>query len=136
LGRGNFADVTAEAGAGVNTPRAHRGAAIGDFDNDGDLDALLADLDGGPTLLDNRSQPRGAYLRVKAPAGSRITVEAAGMKQSDETRASGSYQSASEQAAHFGLGGASIVERVSVRFPNGKARTLTSVKVNQSLTFD
>ncbi len=136
LGRGNFADVTAEAGAGVNTTRAHRGAALGDYDNDGDLDVLLLDLDGGPTLLENRSRSLSAYLRIKAPVGSRITVEAAGMKQLDEIRASGSYQSASEQVAHFGLGGASIVERVSVRFPNGKTRTLTNVKVNQLLTLE
>jgi enediyne biosynthesis protein E4 len=136
LGGGNFADVSAEAGAGVNTPRAHRGAALGDYDNDGDLDVLLMDLDGGPTLLENRSQPRGAYLRVKSPVGSRITVEAAGVKQVDETRASGSYQSAPEQFAHFGLGAASTVEKVIVRFPNGKSRTLTDIKVNQSIMLD
>src|SRR5262245_529673 len=135
-GRASFVDVTAEAGAGVNTPRSHRGAALGDYDNDGDMDVLMMDLDGGPTLLENRSQPSGAYLRVKAPVGSRITVEAAGMKQVDETRASGSYQSASEQSAHFGLGAASIVEKVTVRLTNGKSRTSTNVKVNQSITFD
>jgi hypothetical protein len=136
LGRGNFADVTAEAGAGVNTPRAHRGAALGDYDNDGDLDVLVMDLDGGATLLENRGRLRGAYLRVKAPVGSRIAIEAADMRQVDETRASGSYQSASEQVAHFGLGAAPIVERVIARFPNGKTRTLTNIKVNQSITLD
>jgi enediyne biosynthesis protein E4 len=136
LGRGRFADVTDGAGAGVNTPRAHRGAALGDFDNDGDMDVLMMDLDGGPTLLENRSQQRGGYLRVKARVGSRVTVETAGMTQVDETRASGSYQSASEQVAHFGLGAAPIVERVSVRFPNGRSKSLTNVKVNQFITID
>ncbi len=136
LGRGNFSDVTAEAGAGINTPRAHRGAALGDFDNDGDLDIIMMDLDGGPVLLENRSQPKANYLRIKAPVGSRITLEAGGLKQTDEARASGGYQSASEQVAHFGLGDAPSVERLNVRFPNGKVRTLTNVKANQLVTIE
>lgn len=136
LGQGNFTDVTSETGAGINTPRAHRGAALGDFDNDGDLDIVMIDLDGGPALLENRSQPKANYLRVKAPIGSRITIETGSLKQTDEARASGSYQSASEQVAHFGLGSAPTVDRLVVRFPNGKVRTLTNVKANQLLTID
>lgn len=136
LGQGNFTDVTSEAGAGINTPRAHRGAALGDFDNDGDLDVVMMDLDGGPVLLENRSQSKANYLRVKAPVGSRITVETGSLKQTDEARASGGYQSASEQVAHFGLGIATSVDRLSVRFPSGKVRTLTGVKANQLLTID
>jgi hypothetical protein len=135
LGQGRFADVTSEAGAGLDTPRAHRGAALGDYDNDGDLDLLIMDLDGGPVLLENRSQPQ-SYLRVKAPVGSRIIIEAAALKQMDEVRASGSYQSASEQIVHFGLGATQIVDRLNVRFPNGQTRTLTRVKANQLLTIN
>jgi hypothetical protein len=131
LGRGSFADVTAEAG--LNTPRAHRGAALGDYDNDGDLDVLLMDLDGQPVLLENRSPARGHYLRVKAPAGTRVTIEAGSIKMLDEIRASGSYQSASEQVAHFGLGNLQTIERVTVRFTNGAMKTLTGVKADQTL---
>ncbi|MCI0336209.1 MAG: CRTAC1 family protein [Acidobacteria bacterium] len=136
LGPAGFADVTSDAGVGINTPRAHRGAALGDYDNDGDLDILILDLDGNPVLLENRSQPQGNYLRVKAPVGSRITIIAAKLKQMDEVRASGSYQSASEQIAHFGLGNTQIIESLMVRFPNGKTKTLTDVKVNQLLTIN
>jgi enediyne biosynthesis protein E4 len=131
---GSFADLTAEAGASVNTPRAARGAALGDYDNDGDLDILLMDLDGAPVLLENRSRPQGNYLRVRAPVGARVMVEAGAVKQIDEVRASGSYQSASEPVAHFGLGKASSVDRATARFSNGKTTTLAGVKANQTLT--
>jgi hypothetical protein len=133
LGRGSFADVTAESGPALNQPRAHRGAAPGDYDNDGDLDALLLDLDSQPVLLENRSPAAGHWLRVKAPVGARVALEAAGLKMLDEVRASGSYQSAPEQAAHFGLGALTALERVSVRFPQGKTKTLRNVKANQTL---
>jgi hypothetical protein len=133
LGQGSFADVTAEAGPALNQPRAHRGAAQGDYDNDGDLDVLLLDLDGQPVLLENRSPAVGHWLRVKAPVGARVTLAAAGLKLLDEVRASGSYQSASEQTAHFGLGNVTTVERVQVRFAQGKTKTLRNVKADQTL---
>jgi hypothetical protein len=133
LGRGSFADVTATAGASINTPRAHRGAALGDYDNDGDLDILLLDLDGQAVLLENRSPARGRYLRVKAPVGTRVTIEAGGLRMLDEIRASGSYQSASEQVAHFGLGEVQTIERVTARFTNGATKTFTGVKADQTL---
>ncbi|MCI0628006.1 MAG: CRTAC1 family protein [Acidobacteria bacterium] len=136
LRNGAFTDVTAESGRDVNTPRSHRGAGLGDYDNDGDLDILVMDLDGGPVLLENRSVPQGNYLRVKAPVGSRVTLEAGGLKQMDEIRASGSYQSACEQVAHFGIGNAPVVDRLVVRFPNGRTKTLDKVKANELLTID
>jgi hypothetical protein len=130
-GRGNFINATADAGPGLATARAHRGAALGDLDNDGDLDLVLMDLDGQPVMLENRSAPPGSWLRIKAPVGTALTVEAEGVKLIDEVRASGSYQSASEQIAHFGLGAAQAAARVKARFTNGETKTMTDVKLNQ-----
>ena len=128
LAGGRFVEVAAEG-----APRAYRGAAIGDFDNDGDQDILMMDLDGGPVLLENRTQGKGNYLRVKAPVGSRITIESGSDRWIDEVRASGSYQSASEQVAHFGLGRIATLNKVTVRFPGGKTRALTDVKGHETL---
>ena len=106
---------------------------MGDFDGDGDQDVLVMDLDGGPVLYENRSAGQGSYLRVKAPIGSRITIEAGSLRLIDEVRASGSYQSASEQVAHFGLGSVQSVDRVTVRFPDGKTKMFNGIKVNQTI---
>jgi enediyne biosynthesis protein E4 len=138
-GRGRFEEVQVHAeteskpASGLSVARAHRGAALGDYDNDGDQDVLVMDVDGGPVLFENRSAGQGSYLRVVAPVGSRITIEAGSIKLIDEVRASGSYQSASEQVAHFGLGSLRIVDRVTVRSSDGRTRTLSAVKVNQTV---
>lgn len=133
-GSGQLVDVTAPAGGGLTTPRSHRGAALGDYDNDGDLDLLLMDLDGQPLLLRNRRSGPGNYLRIRAPIGVRIEIEAGGEWRSDEVRASGSYQSASEPVAHFGLGEIGTVAQVRIKLPNGRTRSMSSVPANQTLT--
>lgn len=133
LRNGEFADITARAGAALTIRRSHRGAALGDYDNDGDQDLLLMDIDDGPVLLENRTAGQGNFLRIKAPVGSRIIVESGGHRQIDEIRASGSYLSASEQVAHFGLGAASLADRVTVRLAGGKTLVRENVRANQTL---
>ena len=133
-GKGGFVEATASAGVGLTTARSHRGMALGDVDRDGAPDLLLSDLDGQPILLLNRTSGRGRYLRVRAPLGSRVEVWAGGLRQVEEVRSSGSYLSASEQVAHFGMGERERAERVWVTLPGGRSKEWTNVRTDQTIT--
>ena len=132
-GPGGLSDVTAMAGSGLTTRRSHRGLALGDYDNDGDLDLLLMDLDGQPVLLENRTEGRGHHLRVRAPIGARIELEVDGIRRVAEIQAAGSYQSASESIAHFGLGSARMVSRVQIILPGHPIQELRDLPVDRVL---
>jgi hypothetical protein len=114
--------------------KSYRGAAFGDYDDDGDTDVLVSVLDAGPVLLRNESA-RGASshwitLRLegtssnRSAVGARVTVEAGGRRQVAEVRSGGSYVSQNDLRVHMGLGAATSVERVTIRWPNGKVETV------------
>jgi hypothetical protein len=118
------------------TPLAGRGAAIGDFDNDGDLDILINNMDGPPVLYENQGKPKGAWLMLSLEGhaiGARVLVEAGGMTQLREIRGASGYLSSSDRRPHFGLGGSAMADAVEILWPNGKRQRLKSVKANQIL---
>jgi len=139
LGNGRFADITARLGPPATTPKAARGAAFGDFDNDGDIDVVVNNVHDTPDLFRlDRSPPRswisfrlvgtqsnrsaiGALVRVSTPDG----------EQRQEVRGGGSYFSQSDLRVHFGLGAARGVERVTVRWPNGLEETWAGLPINR-----
>lgn len=120
---GRFVDRSAEAGAlGEGVGRA---VALADFDEDGDVDLAVAN-NGGPLLLLRNAQDGGAWLSVDvrtskgAPAvGARVEIVVAGRTQRREVRPQSSYLASHDPRAHFGLGGATAVERVLVTWPDG-----------------
>ena len=127
LRNGRFEELGQRAGPALRQRRVSRGMAVADYNNDGALGVLISNMDGSATLLRNVFEPRGHWLRLKLTGtrsnrdayGARVEVVAGGKKQVDEVRASSSYLSSSDMRLHFGLGTATQVERVVVRWPSG-----------------
>ena len=133
---GTFAEVTAEVGLDLVGPRLGRGVAAADFDNDGDMDIAMGTIGGDLVLLRN-SGAGGTWLEVATPVpapGVIVTVELPdGTTLRRELIAGGSYLSAPDPRAHFGLGGADRVAEVTVRWPDGTIETRSDVKADQIL---
>jgi hypothetical protein len=123
----SFRDVSATAGAGLQVQKASRGLAVGDLDDDGDLDLVVSNMDDVPTLLENRQRTGHHWVgfRVMSPGpnrfaiGARLTLEAGGGRQVREVRSGGSYLSQSDLRAQFGLGSHAGPVDVEVRMPGG-----------------
>jgi hypothetical protein len=140
-GDGRFADVTAAAGPALAVRRAGRGAAFGDYDDDGRVDVLITGLNEAPALLHNETTPAGHWLSVallgrrsnRDGIGSRITLDAGGQRQVREVHADGSYLSQSDRRAHFGLGQAVSAASLEVRWPSGVVDRLSNVPADRRL---
>src|SRR5688572_15647951 len=125
---GRFRDVSDRAGAGLQRAAVGRGLAVGDLDNDGDVDIIVNNMDAPPTLLENRQQTRHHWLAVRAaaPAGNRfaigakVTVVGGGTKQMREIRSGGSFLSQNDLRAYFGLGEYAGPVDVEIRMPGGR----------------
>jgi hypothetical protein len=136
---GQFYDMSDTAGTAISAHHASRGMAVGDLDNDGNLEAVVINLDETPSLLKNAAKEPGNALLVRLLSGkrdaigARVLVQAGSLKQIGEVRSGGSFISNSDFRLHFGLGTATKVS-ISVRWPNGKTESAGTVDANQIAT--
>jgi enediyne biosynthesis protein E4 len=139
-----FAEVGRHAGGAFLAQRVGRGLATGDVDNDGDLDLLVTSNGQEARLLRNDGGNRANALLVRlrtAPGGAtvvgaRIRVTLGSVRQTREVKAGSSYASQNDLRAHFGLGAASVVDRIEVVWPSGRNESVASVPVNQIVTIE
>jgi hypothetical protein len=142
LGSGRFADVSAQAGPGIMTPAVGRGAAFGDWDDDGDVDILVTNNGGPAMLLRNEVGRRRHWLSLRlvgrAPnrdaIGARVRLRAGGRTQVREVRSGGSYASASDFRLHFGLGDASTADSLEIHWPDGAVTRHRDLPADRRLT--
>ncbi len=137
LGNGRFEELIDEAGAGVAAAHSSRGCAFGDFDNDGDVDVLVWNMNEPPSLLRNDVTSGGHWLKVllvgvqtnRSAIGSRVTVRYGDRVQAQEVTAQASFLSANDKRLHFGLGTATSAD-VTVRWTNGNVERIGKVPVD------
>ena len=137
-----FTDVSGQAGASFLTPMAHRGAAFGDFDNDGRVDIAVTVLNGPPQILMNRSKNKNHWLIVRLVGkrdnrdglGARIAVTTRSGVQYNHASTAVGYNSSSDKRVHFGLGDTAVVDRIEVHWPTGHPQILLNVRGDQVLT--
>jgi len=138
LGDGRFEELIEEAGSGVSAPHASRGCAFGDFDNDGDVDVIVNNLDGPPTLLRNDGGNKNNWIMIKcigtrsnrSAIGTRVKVTSGKHSQIDEVMSGSSYYSQNDFRLHFGLGRASQADRVEVAWPSGVKESFPNLPAN------
>jgi hypothetical protein len=143
LGGRRFEELFTEAGPGMSAVHSSRGCAFGDFDNDGDVDILIVNLNEPPTLLRNDLKGNGHWIKVKlvgvksnrSAIGSRVTVKYGEHVQAQEVLAQSSYLSVNDPRLHFGLGGVSVVD-LDVRWPDGRRQSFTRIQADQLVTIN
>ncbi|MCH8217638.1 MAG: CRTAC1 family protein, partial [Planctomycetes bacterium] len=139
LGNGTFADVTERAGPGLSLRKASRAVAIGDYDNDGDIDILVTNWNQTPDLLRNDGGNQNHWIQIRAVGtqgnrsgiGAKIKVVAEGLTQYGEVHSGGSYLAFSDLCVHFGLAKSEVVDRVEIRWPSGQTDTAKNLPVNR-----
>ena len=141
LGNGRFEELIEEAGTGISALHCSRGCAFGDFDNDGDVDMLVCNLNEPPSLLRNDVIGGGNWIKVflvgtssnRSAIGSTIIARYGGKTQAQAVMAQSSFYSVSDRRIHFGIGTATLVD-LEVRWTNGHVEHIQKSPANRLVT--
>jgi enediyne biosynthesis protein E4 len=141
LGNGTFEEIDTQAGEGITTVHSSRGCAFGDFDNDGDMDILIINMNEPPSLLRNDQKVKRNWLKVKlegvksnrSAIGARVLAHYGGKVQAQALLSQSSYYSCNDPRLHFGLGSVTEVD-VDVFWPSGLHEQFRKIAANQLIT--
>lgn len=135
LENGKFRDVSEHAGPGVLERHSSRGLAWGDMDNDGSIEIAINNQNEAPSLLKLGTNPPGHWVLLqlvgtrsnRSGIGARVKLMAGGHAQFGEVRSGGSYLSQNDLRLHFGLGAASQIDEIEIKWPSGIKQVVKDV---------
>src|SRR5277367_2768859 len=150
-GNVTFTDISAQAGPGITTPNSSRGLAIGDLWNNGQLSAVISNMNAPPSLLVNdvrngnhwiafhligasyasKGSTAQKYRTSRDAIGARITMKAGTRIFADEVRSGSSYDSNNDMRVHFGLGATTKLDSIQVRWPSGLLENFDNLAVDK-----
>ncbi|HTS37513.1 MAG TPA: CRTAC1 family protein [Candidatus Solibacter sp.] len=142
LGNLKFDDVSSKAGASFQIAAPHRGAAFGDLNNDGRIDAVVNVLNDAPEIWMNSSATQNHWIILKLVGtksnrdglGTRVRITTAEGAQFNAATTAVGYNSSSDKRVHFGLGSATSINSIELNWPSGTKQVLKGVKADQILT--
>ena len=147
-GNGKFSDITSHCGEGFGIIKSSRGVAFGDYDNDGDVDILIANINESPDLLRNDNGNKNNWLTLKLigsrslgdfgysnrdAIGAKVKLIAGGMRQTRFVKSGSSYACQSDMRLSFGLGNAKQIDNIEILWPSGLVQRLENISANQQL---
>ena len=140
-GDGTFVQLSAEAGPGINARHCSRGAAFGDFDNDGDMDVLIMNVNEPPSLLCNDAPPDNRWIKIRlegtksnrSAIGARVLARYGGKVQVQEVLSQSSFLSSNDPRLHFGLGAATTAD-IEIHWPLGTIEKYAGLAAGQLVT--
>ena len=141
LGNQTFEELIEVAGPGVAAVHSSRGCAFGDFDNDGDMDVLIINMNEPPSLLRNDIHGKPNWLKVRlegvksnrSAIGARVLVHYGGRTQAQSVLSQSSFYSCNDPRLHFGLGSSTVVD-IDVHWPSGLTESLKHLEINRLIT--
>ena len=145
LGNGQFQDVSAEAGPGFQEAAPHRGAAFGDIDNDGRIDAVVTTLNGPARYFHNTTRNSNHWILLKLVGtrsnrmglGAQVRITGQdGRRQYNEVTTAVGYACSSDPRVHFGLGASKMIREIEIKWPSGIHQVLQNIAADQILTIE
>jgi hypothetical protein len=144
IGGGKFDDVSVKLGSYFTQEYVGRGSCIADYDNDGDPDIFIVNLNGECKFLRNNKGNQSNWILLKLVGktsnrdgiGAKIRLTSNGKVQTAFKKTTTGYLSQGDPRIHFGLGKNDKIDKIEISWPSGKQQVLTDVKINQILTIE